>query len=100
MGGDPFATLEALKDGKIQGKEARLRAASDLLESSFFQELFKAMRDTVPESGLMDGGGGEDAFTAMMDQHMAEAAAARLERGLGAALYRHLAGFGAAQETK
>jgi flagellar protein FlgJ len=100
MGGDPFATLEALKDGRIQGKDARIRAASDLMESSFFQELFKAMRDTVPEGGLTDGGGGEDAFTAMMDEHMAEAAASRMEGGVGAALYRFLAGLETAQDSE
>lgn len=100
MGGDPLATLDALKDGKIQGREAKLRAASDLMESSFFQELFKAMRDTVPKSGLLGGGGGEDAFSSMLDEHMAEAAAAKLEGGIGQALYRHLTGLGTAQDSE
>jgi Rod binding domain-containing protein len=92
MGGDPFATLEALRSGQIQGREARLKAASNLMESQFFKELFKAMRDTVPDGGLLGGKGGEDAFTSLLDQHVADAAAARLEGGLGGALYRRLAG--------
>ena len=80
--------LEGLRSGRIRGDDARLRAASDALEGSFYQELFKAMRETVPESGLLDGGGGEDAFVSMMDQHLSEVAAARNERGVGQALYR------------
>jgi Rod binding domain-containing protein len=80
--------LDALKAGRIKGEDARLRAATDALEGSFYQELFKAMRDSVPESGLMDGGGGEDSFTALLDEHLSEVAAAQSEGGIGQALYR------------
>ncbi len=86
--GSRMGILDSLKAGRIQGDGARLRAASDALEGSFYQELFKAMRETVPESGLLDGGGGEDAFHSLMDEHLAEAAAARSEGGIGQALYR------------
>jgi len=101
LGRDPFASLESLRSGKIVGKEGQLRAAADLMEGAFFQELFKALRATVPESGLLGGGGGEEVFSSLMDQHLAEVAAGRLERGLGEALYRRLAGPGEvdSQET-
>ena len=84
--------VDALRSGKIKGGDARLRAASDALEGSFYQELFKAMRETVPESGLLDGGGGEDAFVSLMDQHLSEVAASRNEGGIGEALYRFFSG--------
>ena len=80
--------LESLRSGKIQGEEARLKAATDALEGTFYQELFKAMRESVPESGLLDGGSGEDAFTAMLDQHLADVQASRSEGGIGQALYQ------------
>ncbi len=80
--------LEALKSGRLQGEGARLKAATDALEGAFYQELFKAMRETVPDSGLLDGGGGEDAFTSLMDQHLSDVAAARSHGGVGQALYR------------
>lgn len=80
--------LDSLRTGRIQGDDARLRAATDALEGTFYQELFKAMRESVPESGLVDGGGGEDAFTAMLDQHLADVQATRSQRGVGEALYR------------
>lgn len=81
--------LDALRDGRIKDPEARLRTAARLLESSFYQELFKAMRATVPESGITGGGSGEDMFQSLMDERVAEAAALRQERGLGRALYRY-----------
>ena len=80
--------VDALRSGKIRGDESRLRAATDALEGAFYQELFKAMRSTVPQEGLVDGGGGEDAFNSLMDQHLSEVAASRNQGGIGQALYR------------
>jgi peptidoglycan hydrolase FlgJ len=79
--------LTALRDGRIQGDHARLRAATRLLEGSFYQEMFKAMRETVPDGGEFSGGAGEEMFTGMLDQHMSDEAALRSANGLGAALY-------------
>lgn len=84
---DPGALLQALKDGRIEDRDLRLKTATTLLEGAFYQELFKVMRETVPDGGL--SGPGEDVFTSMLDQHMSEAAAAQNDSGLGAALYRH-----------
>jgi flagellar protein FlgJ len=83
---DPLA---ALRDGRIQGNEARLQAATRLLEGTFYQELFKAMRQTVPEGGALSGGAGEEMFTGLLDQHVSDTAALRSTRGIGQALYRH-----------
>ncbi|HEY8470458.1 MAG TPA: rod-binding protein [Longimicrobiales bacterium] len=69
--------------------DARLRRACAELESVFLNELLKLMRESVPESGLVSGGTGEEIFTTLLDQHIAVQAAERMERGLGAALYRH-----------
>lgn len=100
LGRDPSSTLDSLRSGRIQGREERMKAAADLMESSFFQELFKALRATVPEGGLAGGGTGEDVFSGLLDQHLADVAAGRLERGLGEALYRRFAGTTpAAQEN-
>lgn len=83
--------LGALRNGRIQGGEARLRAATRLLEGSFYQEMFKAMRSTLPTGGAIAQSPGEDMFTGLMDQHVADSAAMQSERGLGQALYRHFA---------
>jgi flagellar protein FlgJ len=87
-GGD---VLGALRDGRIQGESARLRAATRLLEGSFYEEMFKAMRSTLPTGGAIETSQGEEIFTGLMDQHVADAAAMQSERGLGEALYRYFA---------
>jgi flagellar protein FlgJ len=83
--------LGALRDGRIHGERARLQAATRLLEGMFYQEMFKAMRTTVPTEGVTPPSQGEDMFTGLMDQHVADTAAMQSERGLGRALYRQFA---------
>ena len=88
--GGPGDLLNALRTGRVQGgEEARLKAATQLMEGQFYQELFKVMRETIPQDGLMGGGQGEEMFTSLLDQQVADAAAAQSDRGIGAALYRH-----------
>ena len=70
----------------------RLRAVARDLEGVFVEQLFKAMRETVPEGGVMDGGSGEEMFTGLLDQRLAAQAPARWEHGLAEALYRQLRG--------
>ncbi len=84
--------LEALKRGQITGRDERLRAATALFEGVLTAELFKSMRSTVPEGGAVSGGSGEEIFAGLLDQHLADAAAARSQGGIGEALYRHFGG--------
>ena len=72
-------------------ERARLRAAAHKFEGVLVEQLFKAMRETVPNDGLTSGGSGEEAFTGMLDQHLADATSAGSTRGPGEAVYRHLA---------
>lgn len=71
-------------------EEARLRKAARDLEGVFVEQLYKAMRDTVPEGGLVDGGSGEEMFTSMLDQHLAGQTPDQWQSEIGAALYRQL----------
>ena len=66
-GGGPGDILAALRDGRIEGREKRLEAASRLLEGSFYEQLFKAMRDSVPEGGVIAGGQGQDVFEGLFE---------------------------------
>ncbi|HEX6925035.1 MAG TPA: rod-binding protein [Longimicrobiaceae bacterium] len=72
--------------------EARLRKASQDLEGVFVEQLFKAMRETVPENSLLDGGTGEEMFTSMLDSHLAAEVPSQWASGLAEALYRQLRG--------
>ncbi|MBK8250665.1 MAG: rod-binding protein [Gemmatimonadetes bacterium] len=51
--------------------EQRLAHAVRQLEGVFVEQLFKAMRETVPTDGLTNGGAGEEMFNSLMDQHLA-----------------------------
>jgi peptidoglycan hydrolase FlgJ len=71
-------------------EDARLRQSSRDLEGVFVEQLFKAMRETVPENPLFGGGAGEEMFTGMMDSHLASQVPGTWGDGLGEALYRQL----------
>ena len=74
----------------LTADEQRLRAVTKQLEGVFVQQLFKAMRETVPKDGFTDGGAGEDIFTGMMDEKIATHVPDHWERGIGESLYRQL----------
>ncbi|MFN8582728.1 MAG: rod-binding protein [Gemmatimonadaceae bacterium] len=72
--------------------EAGLRRVARQLEGVFVQQIFKAMRDTVPHDGAIDGGAGEEMFTGMMDEHISSDVPAQWSHGIGEALVRQLRG--------
>ncbi len=75
------------------GEDARLRKVARQMEGVFVQELYKAMRATVPQQeGAVAGGAGEELFTGLMDQHLATETPEAWGRGLGEAIYQHLRG--------
>ena len=67
-----------------------LRKTAHQLEGVFVDQLFKAMRETVPHDGYLDGGSGEDMFTSMLDSKVADEAPAQWSHGLADAIYRQL----------
>ena len=81
-GGAPQTALAA--------NEARLRKAAKQLEGVFVEQLFKAMRATVPENGITDGGSGEEMFTGMLDEHLATLTPGEWRSDLSEALYRQM----------
>lgn len=71
----------------------KLRETAKQLEGLFVQQLFKVMRETVPQQdGIVSGGAGEDIFTGLMDEHLAAETPNQLGSGLAEALYRQLRG--------
>jgi flagellar protein FlgJ len=75
---------------KPDGAHAKLRKAAHDLEGVFVAELFKAMRETVPQDGILSQAPGQDLFQGMMDDRVADLYAGRSRGGLGEALYRQL----------
>ena len=75
-------------------KEMALRKTAQDLEGLFVQQLFKTMRETVPEGeGIVSGGTGEDIFTGLLDQHLAAETPKQWQSGMAEALYRQLRGI-------
>lgn len=78
----------------IQGAErdprVELRRLAQELEAVFLNQLFQAMRASVPKDGVLAQGAGEELFTTMLDQKLADEAVRHMERGLSDALYRQL----------
>lgn len=70
----------------------KLRKASQQLEGAFVQQMYKSMRDTVPDGGMFDGGSGEQMFTGMMDEHVAADTPLKWQHGLSEAIYRQMLG--------
>lgn len=73
-------------DARVQ-----VRKLSQQLEAVFINQLFQAMRASVPKDEVLGNAPGQEMFTAMMDERLANESAQRLERGLGENLYRQLA---------
>ncbi len=72
-------------------KDAALKKSASQLEGMFVQQLYKAMRETVPQQeGIVSGGAGEDIFTGLLDQHLAAETPKQWDRGIAQALYRQL----------
>ena len=81
--------------------QKKLRKAAADLEGLFVAQMFKAMRETVPQDeGIVSGGSGEEIFTGLMDEHLAAETPTHWGGGISEALYRQLSkGLPAASET-
>jgi flagellar protein FlgJ len=78
--------------GKVEGKAAldddqKLRKVCADLESVFTFYMFKAMRQTIPQSGFFKQSPGKDTYNMMLDQKVAEELA---HKGRGSGLQQLL----------
>lgn len=72
-------------------QELALRKSARDMESLFVEQLYKAMRSTVPtEGGLVERSQGEDLFSGLMDERVAAETGSRWQRGLQEAIYAAL----------
>jgi Rod binding domain-containing protein len=70
---------------------AKVRQLAHDLESVFLNQLFQAMRQSVPQDGAIDPAPGQEMFTQLFDEKVANEASRHMTHGLGEALYRQLA---------
>lgn len=89
----PHPLGRAARPGADASPAEKLRGTAQQLQGVFVEQLFKAMRATVPEDGAFSGGQGEQLFSGMMDQHLSELVPNQWhgQHSLGETLYRQLA---------
>ena len=69
----------------------KLKGTAGQLQGLFVQQLFKAMRETVPDEGIVNGGNGGEMFQSMFDEKIAEKAPTQWHHGIGSAILSQLA---------
>ena len=90
VGATPPTSPAAAAADPRRAQAERLRGTARQLEGVFVEQMFKAMRETVPDDGAVSGGSGEAMFAGMLDQSLAEEVPTRWSNGLAEALYRQL----------
>lgn len=73
-----------------QGKNEELMDAAQQFEALFLQQILDGMRDTIPESDLLDGGFAEETYEGMLDEAYAEKMAESGGIGLADMIYEQL----------
>ena len=88
---NPIAPKPPTAESRAASDEVRLKKSAQQMEGLFVQQLYKAMRETVPAGeGVVDGGSGEEMFTGLMDEHLAADTPTQWAHGLADAAYRQL----------
>jgi flagellar protein FlgJ len=71
-------------------KTDRLQKTAKQLEGVFVLQMLKAMRATVPKGGVTEANSGEETFTAMLDEKIADQIPTQWKHGLTDALMKQL----------
>ncbi len=71
-------------------RTAKLAKTAKQLEGVFVLQMLKAMRATVPKGGISDANTGEETFTSMLDEKIADKIPAQWKGGLTDALMKQL----------
>ncbi len=69
---------------------ARIRKTAQQMEGVFVQQLFKAMRETVPHEGVDGNDAGQEMFTGLFDEKIATEAPTHWRHGLADAIARQM----------
>jgi murein DD-endopeptidase MepM/ murein hydrolase activator NlpD len=81
-------------------QKSELKKAAQEFEAVFITLMLKAMRETIEESGLMEGGFGKSIYTEMFDQEVSVNLAKRGTLGISDLLYKKLAANSNEEESE
>ena len=74
-------------DKADQGKRQAMKDVCQSFEAFFLQSMFKEMRDTVPQGGLLEESFSSGFYREMLDKQVAQQSAQRDDFGLAQAMY-------------
>ncbi len=93
----PSSLITQASDGaKLRGMSSGAKSAGELkkvageFEAMFVSYLLKVMRETIEDSGLMEGGLGKDVYTELFDQEISKGIAQRGTLGISDILMKRL----------
>ncbi len=93
---DPkFLASQAIqKQPELKGKKSpeELKKVCQQFEALLVNSMFKEMRNTIPDGGLIPRGQGEDMYREMLDWEIAQSMSKRQGIGIAEVLYRQING--------
>jgi peptidoglycan hydrolase FlgJ len=87
---NPFQAMSGYKALEARDPEAALKKVSKDFEAIFVNMLIKAMRKTVPETGLFGSDSASDTYQDMFDEQLAVEMSQGRGLGLADVIYRQL----------
>jgi flagellar protein FlgJ len=84
------AGLKGMNNSTDTLKEKKLREACAGFEALMLKQILKQARQSIPKSGLFDGGYGEEMFQSIQDDQLTQKMAGSSSAGFGEMLYRQL----------
>ncbi len=92
--------LHAAKAAASASQKNELKKAAQEFEAIFIGHMLKVMRETIEESGLMEGGFGKSTYTELFDQEISIDLAKRGALGISDILERKLMATAGLEETQ
>ncbi|NLJ34117.1 MAG: hypothetical protein GX349_05945 [Firmicutes bacterium] len=89
VGGAATQSASPGVDGRIVEGDKLLAACQDF-EAIFWHQVLRQMRRSIPKSGLLDGGMGEDVFQDFLDEEYSRLLARQGDGSLAHMLYEQL----------
>lgn len=86
----PAAALKESASPADTLKEKKLRQACADFEAIILEKMLSSARESIPKSGLIDGGFGEEMYQSMYDFELSKKMAHGKGMGLGELLYKQI----------
>jgi flagellar protein FlgJ len=80
------SSARSLSSDKTLNNKEKIASLAREFESVFMGQMIKAMRTTIPKSGLVDGGHGEEIYTSLLDEELSRRMSYSQHGGLSQAL--------------